>query len=109
MIYDINRVGPQRRLSTTEPMLSNCGAGEDCWESLDYKEIKLVNPKGNQPWIFVGRTDAEAEAPIIWPLDVKSWPTGEDSDVGKDWRQQEKGRAEDEMGGPHWLYGHEFE
>ena len=54
-------------------MLSNCGAGEDCWESLDCKEIKPVNPKGNQPWIFIGRTDAEAEALILWLLDVKSW------------------------------------
>ena len=56
-------------------MFSNCGAGEDCSESLDCKEIKPVNPKGNQPWIFSGRTDAEAEAPILWLLDVKSWLT----------------------------------
>ena len=64
---------------------------------LDSKEIKLVNPKGNQPWIFIGRTDAEAEAPIIWPPDAKSRLTGKDADTGKDWRQKEKGVAEDEM------------
>ena len=58
---------------------------------LDCKDIKLVNPKGNQPWISIGRTDAEAEAPVFWPLDVKSWLTGKDPDAGKDWRQEEKG------------------
>ena len=57
-------------------MLSNCGPGEDSWESLDNKEIKPVNPKGNQPWIFIGRTDTEAEAPILWPPGVKSWLAG---------------------------------
>ena len=57
---------------------------------LDCKEIKLVNPKGNQPWIFIGRTDAEAEAPILWPFDAKSWLTGKELDTGKDWRQEEK-------------------
>ena len=66
---------------------------------LDWKEIKPVNPKGNQSWIFIGRTDAEAEAPIFWPRDVKNWLTGKDSDVGKDWRQEEKGMTEDEMVG----------
>ena len=59
---------------------------------LDSKEIKPVNPKGDQPWIFIGRIDAEAEAPILWPPDVKSWLTGKDPDAGKDWRQKEKGR-----------------
>ena len=59
---------------------------------LDSKEIKPVSPKGNQPWIFIGRIDAEAEAPILWPPDVKSWLTGKDPDAGKDWRQKEKGR-----------------
>ena len=58
---------------------------------LDSEEIKPVNPKGNQPWIFIGRTDAEAEAPILWPPNAKSWLTGKDSDVGKDWGQEEKG------------------
>ena len=64
---------------------------------LDCKEIKPVNFKGSQPWIFIGRTDAEAEPPILWPPDAKSWFTGKDPDAGKDWRQKEKGVAEDEM------------
>ena len=76
---------------------------------LDNK-IKPVNPKGNQPWIFIERTDAEAGVPILWPADVKSWLTGKDPDAGKDWGQEEKGVAEDEMvGWHHWLDGHEFE
>ena len=61
------------------------------------KEIKPVNPKGNQPWIFIGRTDAEAEAPILWPPDAKNWLTGKDPDVGEDWRQEEKGMTEAEI------------
>ena len=64
---------------------------------LDCKEIKPVNPKGNQPWIFTGGTDAEAEAPIFWPPDVKSWLIWKDSDAGKDWREKEKWVAEEEM------------
>ena len=64
---------------------------------LDSMEIKPVNPKGNKSWIFTGRTDAEAESPILWPPDVKCWFTGKNSDVGKDWRQEEKGMTEDEM------------
>ena len=80
-------------------MLSNCGAGEDSWESLDCKEIKSINLKGNQPQIFIERTDAEAEAPIVWPPDAKSWLTGKDPDAGKDWGQEEKGLTEDEMVG----------
>ena len=64
---------------------------------LDSKEIKQVTPKGNQPWIFLRRTDAEPEAPILCPHDVRSWLTGKDPDAGKDWRQEEKGTAEDEM------------
>ena len=63
------------------------------------KEFKSVNPKGNQPWIFIGRTDAEA--PILWPPDVKSWLIGKDPDAGKDWRQVQKGKTEDEMFGWH--------
>ena len=65
---------------------------------LDNKEMKPVNPKGNQPWIFIGRTDAEAETPILWPPDAKSWLIGKDPDAGKDWRQK-KGTTEDEMVG----------
>ena len=68
---------------------------------LDSKEIKPVNPKGNQPWIYIGRADAEAEAPILWPLDVKNQLIGKDPDAGKDWRQEEKGTKEDEMVGWH--------
>ena len=64
---------------------------------LDYKEIKLVNPKRKQPWIFIGKTDAKAEAPVLWPPDLKSLLLGKDPDAGKDWRQREKGAAEDEM------------
>ena len=66
---------------------------------LDCREIQPVNLKGNQSWIFIGRTDAEAEAPILWPPDAKNWLTGKDPDVGKDWRQEEKGMTEDEMDG----------
>ena len=77
---------------------------------LDYREIKPVNPKGNQSWILNGRTDAEAETPIILPQDEKTWFIGKDPDAGKDWRQEEKGTTEDEMSGwHHWLDGHEFE
>ena len=76
----------------------------------NYKEIKPVNPKGNQPWIFIGRTDAETEAPILWLHDVKSRLFRKDPDAGKDWKQEEKGITEDEMvGWHHWLNGHEFE
>ena len=76
---------------------------------LDSKEIKPVNPKGNQPWIFIGRTDAESEAPRLWSPDVKSQVIGKDFDAGKDLGQEEKGSIEDEMVGyHHWLNGHEF-
>ena len=74
------------------------------------KEIKPVNPKRNKSWIFIGKTDAEAKTPILWPLDVKSWLIGKDPDAGKDWGQEEKGMTEDEMvGWHHRLNGHEFE
>jgi len=77
---------------------------------LDCKEIQPVNPKGNQSWIFIGRTDVEAATPILWPPDAKSWTIGKDPDAGQDWRQEEKGMAEDEVvGWHHWLDGHEFE
>ena len=84
---------------------------EKTLESLsDCKKIKPVNLKGNQSWIFIGRIDAEAEAPILWPPDVNNWLTGKDPDAGKDWRQEEKGTTEDEMvGWHHELNGHEFE
>ena len=78
--------------------------------SLGLQEIRPVNPKENKSWIFIGRTDAEAETPIFWPPDLKNWLTGKDSDAGKDWRREEKGTTEDDMvGWHHWLNGHEFE
>ena len=77
---------------------------------LDCKEIKVVNPKGNQPWIFTGRTEAKAATPILWSPDAKNWLIGKDPDAGQDWRQEEKGTTEDKMvGWHHWLSGHEFE
>ena len=87
-----------------------------CWtrleSPLDCKEIQPVHPKGDQPWIFTGRTDAEAEAEstIIWPPDVRNWLLGKDPDAGKDWGQKEKGTTEEEMvGWHHGLNGHESE
>ena len=73
-------------------------------------EIQSVHPRGNQSWIFIGRTDAEAETPILWPPDAKNWLTGKYPDSGKVWRQEAKGLTEDEkVGWQHWLDGHEFE
>jgi len=77
---------------------------------LDCKDIQLVHPKGNQSWIFIGRTDAKTETAILWPPDAKNWLIGKDLDAGKDWGQEEKGTTEDEMvEGHHRLNGHEFE
>ena len=77
---------------------------------LDCKEIQPVHPKGDQSWVFIGRTDVEAETPILWPPDAKSWFIWKDPDVGRDWRWEEKGMTEDEMVlWHHWLNGHEFE
>ena len=91
-------------------MLLDCGEETTLESPLDCKEIQPIHPKGNQSWIFIGRTDAEAETPILWPPDVKSWLLGNDPDVGKDWRQEKKVTAEDEMvGWHHWLDGHDFE
>ena len=81
-----------------------------CWTRMDCKEIKQINPKGNHPWIFTGKTGTEPEAPVLWPPDVKSQFFGKDPDAGKDWRQEKKGMTEDEMAGWHYqLNGHEFE
>ena len=78
--------------------------------TMDSKEIKPVHPKGYQSWLFIGRTDAKAEAPVLWPPDVKNWLIGKDPDTGKDWRQEEKGTTEDEMVGWHrGLNGHGVE
>ena len=85
-----------------------------CWRQplrvLDCKKMKPVYPKANQSWIFIGRLDAEAETPKLWPLDEKNWLIGKDPDAGKDWRQEEKGMTEDEMfGWHHQCNGHELE
>ena len=91
-------------------MLLSCGVGEDFWESLGCKEIQPVHPKGDQPWVFIGKTDTEDETPIICPPDAKSWLIWKDPDAGKDWGREEKGMTEDEMvGWHHWLTGDEFE
>ena len=84
-----------------------------CWRRLlrvCWTARRSVHPKGNQSWMFIGRTDVEAETPILWPLDAKSWFIWKDPDAEKDWRWEEKGTTEDEMVGWHpWLNGHEFE
>ena len=88
----------------------NCGVGEDSWDSLDCKEIQPVHPKGDQSWVFFGRSDAKAETPVLWPPHAKSWLIGKDSDAGRDCGQEEKRMTEDEMAGwHHWLDGHESE
>ena len=101
------RVGLWWKLSTEELMLLNYGVGEDSWESLGLQGDPTSHRKGNQSWIFIGRTNAEAETPMLWPPDVKNWLT---RNAGKDWRREEKGMTEDEVvGWHHWLNGHEFE
>ena len=90
-------------------MLSNCGAGEDSWESPGMQGNQTT-PKENQPWIFTGGNDAEAEALVLWPPNMKSRLIGKDLDTGKDWGKEEKWVTEDEMfGWHHRLNGHEFE
>ena len=90
-------------------MLLNCGAGGDSWESFGLQGDKTCQSL-RSVWIFIGRTDAEAETPILWPPDAKNWLTGKDSDAGKDWGQEEKGMIEVEIvGWPHRHDGHEFE
>ena len=106
------RVGLWRKLSTKELMLWSWTVElEKSLESpLGFKESLPVQLKGNQSWIFIGRTDVEAETPIIWPPDTKNWLMGKDPDAGKYRRQQEKGAKEDEMVVWHcWLSGHELE
>ena len=98
------RVGLWRKLSAEELMLLNCGVGEDSWESLG-----LQGDPTNQCWIFIGKTDAEAEVPILWSPDAKSQFIRKDPDAGKDWGQEGKGTTEDEMvGWHHQLNGHGF-
>ena len=83
-------------------MVLNCGVGDDSWESLGLQ--------GDQSWVFIGRTDVEAETPVLWPPDEKSWLIGKDPDAGRDWGQEEKGTTEDETAGSHHrLDGQEFE
>ena len=96
------RVGLWRRLSTEELMLLNCGVGEDSWESLGLQGDPTVHPKGDQSWVFTGRTDAEA--PVLWPPDTKSRLIGKDPDAGKDWRREEKGTRgwDGWMASPTW-------
>ena len=90
------------------PALILCCSREGCWESLDCKEIQPVHPKGDKSWMFIGRTDAEAETPILWPPNWKNWLTGIDPDAGKDWRW-DKGKTKNEMvGWRHWLNGHKL-
>ena len=100
--------GTLYRFGAEELMLLKCGVGEDSWEFLGLQGSQIsqpVNPKGNQSWIFIGRTDAEVETP-----DVKNWLLGKEPDGGKDWRQEEKGTTEDEMiRWHHWLNGQEFD
>ena len=104
------RVVPKRKLSTEELMLLNVVLEKTLESPLDYKEIQPVKPKGTQSWIFIGRTDVEAETPILWPPDAKSWFIRKDPNAGKDGRQEEYGMTEDEIVGWHrWLNAHEFE
>ena len=99
----------EKKLSANELVILKSGVREDSWESLDSKEMQPVHPKENQSWIFFGRTDAEAETPILWPPDAKNWLIGKDPDAGKDWRQEDKGMTEDEMvGWHHPVNGHDF-
>ena len=92
-------------------MFLSCGVGEVSLESpLESKEIKPVHPKGNQSWIFIGRTIAETETSVLWPPDTKNWLLGKDPDAEQDRRQEEKVMTENEIiGWHHWLDGHEFE
>ena len=103
------RFGLWRKLSTEELMLLNCVLEKTLDSPLDCKEIKPVHPKGDQSWVFIQRTDAEAETPILWPPHAKSWLIGKDPDSGRDWGQEEKGMTEDELAGWHYrLEAHEF-
>ena len=103
------KIGLWRKLSAEELMLLDCGVGEDSWESLDCKEIQPVHPKGDESWVYIGKTDASAETAILQPPHGKSWLIEKDPDPGRDWEQEEKGMTEDEMTAwHHQLNGHEF-
>ena len=104
------RTGLWRKLSDKNSCFWTVVLEKTLESPLDCKEIQPVHAKGNQCWIITGRTDAEAETPILWPPDSKNWLIGKDPDAGKDWGQEEKGTTEDEMvGWHHQLKGHEFE
>ena len=104
------RVGPERKLSTENWCFWTVVLEKTLESPLDCKEIQPVHSKGDQSWVFFGRTDVKAETPILWPPHVKSWVIGKDPDSGRDWGQEEKGTTEDEMvGWHHQLNGHEFE
>ena len=107
-MWELDHKVERWRTDTFEPW---CWRRLLSWEdSLDYKEVKPVNLKGNQSWMFIGRTDAEAKASVLWPPDVKNWLTRKDPDAGKNGRQEEKGTTEDEIVGWHYqLDGHVFE
>ena len=99
-----------RKLSAEELILWTLVLEKTLESPLNCKMIQPVHPKGDQFWVFIGRTDAEAETPVLWPPDAKNWLAGKDPDARKDWRWQEKGMTEDEVvGWYHWLDGHEFE
>ena len=93
------RVGLWRKLSTEELMVLNLVLEKSLESPLDCKEIQPVHPKGDQSWMFIGKTDVEPETPILWPPHEKIWLIGKDPDAGKDWGQEEKGTTEDEMAG----------
>ena len=102
------RVGLGRRLRAEELMLLNCGVGEDSWESLGLQGDPTSPFWRRSAMRFIGRNDAKAETPILWPPHAKSWLIGKESDAGRNWGQEEKGMTEDEMAGwHHWLDGHE--
>ena len=103
------RVGLWRNLSAENWCFWTMVLEQTLASPLDCKEIQPVHSKGNQPWIFIGKTNVEAETPILWPPHAKSWLIGKDPDAGRDWGQEEKGMTEDEMAGwHHWLDAHEF-
>ena len=98
-----------RKMSAKELMLLNCGVGEDSWESLRWQGDPTSPSWRNQSWVFIGQTDFEAETPILWPPEVKSWLIWKDPDAGKDWGEEEKGTTEDGMvGWHHQLNGRGF-
>ena len=102
-------VEPLRRVTAKELTCSNCGVREDCWESFGHQGDQTSQSKGNQPWIFSGRTDAEAEVPIIWSPDAKNWLIGKDPDAGENWRQKKRATKDEMVGWHHQFNRHEFE